>query len=215
MENFLRKKRLIMKTDTHTTVDRARRQAARWLASAAFMTAAALPGLAMAQTADTQRVRLNTSLGDIVLELDAAKAPKTVENFTRYVRDGHYNGTVFHRVIDGFMIQGGGFTADMAQKPTRAPIPLEASNGLRNDRGTIAMARTSNPNSATAQFFINVVNNDGLNAPRPDGYGYAVFGKVVSGMEVVDKIKSVPVGNRGMHQNVPVTPVTIIKATLE
>ena len=177
-------------------------------------TALALPAWAQAP-ADATRVRLNTSAGDIVLELDAAKAPKTVENFVQYVKDKHYDGTVFHRVIDGFMIQGGGCTADMTQKPTRAPIPLESRNGLTNGRGTIAMARTSNPNSATAQFFINVVDNAMLNAPNPDGYGYAVFGKVVTGMDVVDKIKAVPVGNKGGHQNVPNTPVTIIKATLE
>lgn len=177
-------------------------------------TALALPAWAQAP-ADATRVRLNTSAGDIVLELDAAKAPKTVENFVQYVKDKHYDGTVFHRVIDGFMIQGGGFTADMTQKPTRAPIPLESRNGLTNSRGTIAMARTSNPNSATAQFFINVVDNAMLNAPNPDGYGYAVFGKVVTGMDVVDKIKAVPVGNKGGHQNVPNAPVTIIKATLE
>ncbi len=176
--------------------------------------ALALPGWAQA-SAETTRVRLSTSVGDIVLELDAAKAPKTVENFVQYVKDKHYDGTVFHRVIDGFMIQGGGFTADMTQKPTRAPIPLESRNGLTNSRGTIAMARTPNPNSATAQFFINVVDNAMLNAPNPDGYGYAVFGKVVTGMDVVDKIKAVPVGNKGGHQNVPNTPVTIIKATLE
>ena len=177
-------------------------------------TALALPAWAQAP-ADATRVRLNTSAGDIVLELDAAKAPKTVETFVQYVRDKHYDGTVFHRVIDGFMIQGGGFTADMTQKPTRAPIPLESRNGLTNSRGTIAMARTSNPNSATAQFFINVVDNAMLNAPNPDGYGYAVFGKVVTGMDVVDKIKAVPVVNKGGHQNVPTTPVTIIKATRE
>jgi len=122
---------------------------------------------------------------------------------------------VFHRVIDGFMIQGGGFTADLQQKPTRAPIALEASGGLKNDRGTIAMARTSNPNSATAQFFINVVDNANLNPPMPDGYGYAVFGKVVAGMDVVDKARAVATGNRGPFQNVPQTPITILKATLE
>ncbi len=169
---------------------------------------------AHAQSANP-KVRLNTSAGDIVLELYPDKAPRTVENFLQYVQDKHYEGTVFHRVIDGFMIQGGGFTADMTQKPTRGPIPLEAQNGLKNDRGTIAMARTPNPNSATAQFFINVANNDGLNAPRPDGHGYAVFGKVVEGMETVDTIRKVAVGNRGGHQNVPTTPVTINKVTLE
>ena len=153
--------------------------------------------------------------GVITLELDAEKAPLSTANFLSYVNKGHYDNTVFHRVMDGFMIQGGGFTADLQQKPTRAPIPLEASNGLTNDRGTIAMARTANPNSATAQFFINLVNNAPLNAPSPDGHGYAVFGKVVTGMDVVDKIKGVAVGNQGSHQNVPKTPVTILKASLE
>jgi peptidyl-prolyl cis-trans isomerase A (cyclophilin A) len=160
------------------------------------------------------RVKFATSLGDFVVEVDPVKAPKTVENFLQYVADKHYDGTVFHRVIDGFMIQGGGFTADMQQKPTRAAIPLEAKNGLKNDRYTIAMARTSNPDSATAQFFINVANNDMLNAPQPDGHGYAVFGKVVQGQAVVDKIRTVATGNRGMHQNVPTTAVTITAATL-
>lgn len=160
------------------------------------------------------QVKLSTSLGDIVVELNPAKAPKTVENFLQYVKDKHYDGTVFHRVIDGFMVQGGGFTADLQQKPTRAPIALEAGNGLKNEPYTIAMARTSNPNSATAQFFINVANNAMLNAPQPDGHGYAVFGKVVKGTEVVDKIRAVATGNRGMHQNVPLAPVTITSATL-
>ena len=159
-------------------------------------------------------VKLHTNHGIITLELDAEKAPKTVENFLQYVRDGFFDGTIFHRVIDGFMIQGGGFTPDMAQKPTRAPIPLEAKNGLKNDEYTIAMARTGNPDSATAQFFINVKNNDGLNAPSPDGHGYAVFGKVVQGQDVVDKIKAVATGNRGPYQNVPTTPVIIESATL-
>ena len=160
------------------------------------------------------RVKLATSLGDIVLELNPGAAPKTVENFLLYVNDKHYDGTIFHRVIDCFMIQGGGFTADMQQKATRAPIPLEAKNGLKNDKYTIAMARTGNPNSATAQFFINVANNDSLNAPKPDGYGYAVFGKVVEGTETVEKIRTVITGTRGMHQNVPTTPVTITSATV-
>jgi peptidyl-prolyl cis-trans isomerase A (cyclophilin A) len=173
-----------------------------------------IAGPTQAQTANPS-VRLSTSMGDIVLELYPEKAPKTVENFLQYVNDKHYEGTVFHRVIDGFMIQGGGFTADMQQKPTRSPVPLEAGNGLKNDRGTIAMARTSNPNSATSQFFINVVSNSMLNAPNPDGYGYTVFGKVVQGMDTVDKIKGVATGNKGMHQNVPLNNVTILKATLE
>ncbi len=185
----------------------------RSLAALIFLGSLLTLPVSQAQTAP--KVKLQTSLGEIVLELAPDRAPKTVENFTQYVRDGHYDGTVFHRVIDGFMIQGGGFTADMRPKPTRAPIPLEAANGLRNDRGTIAMARTGNPHSATSQFFINVVDNANLNAPQPDGHGYAVFGKVVSGMNVVDQIRKVATGNRGMHQNVPTTPVTLIKATLE
>ncbi|MEA3394723.1 MAG: peptidylprolyl isomerase [Pseudomonadota bacterium] len=171
-----------------------------------------LHGTASAQSAP--RVALATSAGDIVLELYPDKAPRTVANFLQYVAERQYEGTIFHRVMDGFMIQGGGFTPDMQQKPTREPIPLEANNGLKNDRGTIAMARTGNPNSATAQFFINVVDNRGLNAPMPDGYGYAVFGKVVSGMDVVDKIRTSPTGNKGMHQNVPLTPILIKSATL-
>lgn len=169
----------------------------------------AAPGLAQAQS----KVQLKTNMGDIVIELNDTKAPKSAANFLQYVRDKHYDGTVFHRVIDGFMIQGGGMDANMSEKATRAPIPLEASNGLKNDRGTIAMARTGNPNSATSQFFINVVNNDMLNAPKPDGHGYAVFGKVIKGMDVVDKIRAVATGNRGMHQNVPTTAVTILSAT--
>jgi len=167
-----------------------------------------------AQAQALPRVQLATSAGNIVLELAADKAPKTVANFIRYVQDKHYDGTIFHRVIDGFMIQGGGFTPQMQQKSTREPIALETGNGLKNDRGTIAMARTSNPNSATAQFFINVVNNNNLNAPLPDGHGYAVFGRVVEGMDVVDKIRTTSTGNLGMHQNVPRTPILINSATL-
>ena len=189
-----------------------RRRLNQFLAAAAL--ALAMPASGWAQDA-APRVRLATSMGDIVIALDAAKAPLSVENFLQYVKDKHYEGTVFHRVMDNFMIQGGGFTAQMKQKTTRAPVALEASNGLKNDRGTIAMARTPNPNSATSQFFINLVDNAPLNAPSPDGYGYTVFGKVIAGMDVVDKIKSVPVGNQGMHQNVPITPITILKATLE
>jgi len=180
----------------------------------ALVFAATLAFAAASHAQAQQRVKLATSAGDIVVELDAAKAPKTVENFLQYVKDKHYDGTVFHRVIDGFMIQGGGFTADLQQKPTRAPIPLEASNGLKNDKYTIAMARTGNPNSATSQFFINVKNNDSLNAPNPDGYGYTVFGKVVAGTDVVDKIRGVATGNKNGMQNVPVTPVVIQSATL-
>lgn len=184
------------------------------LLGTAMLLMALAPVGALAQAA-APKVRIATSMGDIVLELYPDKAPKTVDNFLQYVRDKHYDGTIFHRVMNGFMIQGGGFTAALEQKPTREPIPLEAQNGLKNDRGTIAMARTANPNSATAQFFINVVNNAMLNAPNPDGHGYAVFGKVIQGMETVDKIKAVPVGNKGPHQNVPQTPITILKATLE
>lgn len=171
-------------------------------------------GLVMAQDAAKPRVKFTTNMGEFVVELDPAKAPKTVENFLQYVADKHYEGTVFHRVIDGFMIQGGGFTADMQQKTNRAPIALEAKNGLKNDRYTIAMARTGNPNSATSQFFINVANNDMLNAPQPDGHGYAVFGKVVQGQAVIDKIRTVPTGNRGMHQNVPTSAITITSAAV-
>jgi peptidyl-prolyl cis-trans isomerase B (cyclophilin B) len=169
--------------------------------------------------ADTApRVRLVTSLGDIVVELDREKAPKTVDNFLSYVREGFYDGTIFHRVIDGFMIQGGGFTQDFVKKPTHAPIENEADNGLANARGTIAMARTSAPQSATAQFFINVVDNDFLNyqSPTPRGWGYAVFGKVVEGMDVVDKIRTTPTGPGGpFRKDVPRTPVVIEKAVVE
>jgi peptidyl-prolyl cis-trans isomerase A (cyclophilin A) len=172
--------------------------------------------LLAAPLALAQKVKLATSMGDIVVELDAAKAPKTVDNFVKYVKAGHYDGTVFHRVIPNFMIQGGGMTADMKEKSTRAPIPLEAANGLRNERGTIAMARTMDPNSATAQFFINVGDNNFLNADQArDGNGYAVFGKVVSGIEVVDKIRVVPTGSKGAHGDVPLSPVIIKQATVE
>ncbi len=163
-----------------------------------------------------QKVKLATSMGDIVLELDAAKAPKTVDNFVQYVKAGHYNGTIFHRVIPDFMVQGGGMTPDMAQKPTRPPISLESHNGLTNLRGTVAMARTMDPNSATAQFFVNVKDNAFLDADKArDGNGYTVFGKVVSGMEVVDKIRTVPTGSKGGHGDVPLTPVIIKQATVE
>lgn len=161
-------------------------------------------------------VELTTSMGKIKLELYPKKAPKTVENFLSYVRSGHYNGTIFHRVIDNFMIQGGGFDVDMKQKSTNAPIPNEADNGLSNARGTIAMARTSDPHSATAQFFINVVDNTKLDFQnKTDGWGYCVFGKVIEGMDVVDKIKVVPTGDKGFYQNVPQTPVVIEEAKVE
>jgi peptidyl-prolyl cis-trans isomerase B (cyclophilin B) len=162
------------------------------------------------------RVLLNTSHGDITLELDAVKAPDSTSNFLAYVASGFFDGTIFHRVIPGFMIQGGGFTADMGQKPTNCSISNEAANGLKNDRGTIAMARTSNPHSATSQFFINLANNNFLNhtAETAQGWGYAVFGRVVEGLEVVDAIAQVPTGSHGPHADVPREPVTISKATL-
>jgi peptidyl-prolyl cis-trans isomerase B (cyclophilin B) len=158
-------------------------------------------------------IKLHTNHGIISIELDAAKAPDTAANFTQYVKDGHYNNTVFHRVIDGFMVQGGGFEPGMKQKPTRDPIQNEANNGLKNDIYTVAMARTSAPHSASAQFFINVANNDFLNhsAPTPQGWGYCVFGKVVDGTDVVDKIRKVKTGSKGMHQDVPVEDVLIEK----
>jgi len=159
-------------------------------------------------------IKLTTNLGVITLELDAEKAPLTVANFEQYVRDGFYDGTIFHRVISGFMIQGGGFTSDMQQKDTRKAIKNEADNGLKNKRGSIAMARTNDPNSATAQFFINVVDNDFLNfrAQTPDAWGYCVFGKVAEGLDVVDQIRAVKTGNQGFHQDVPVEAVVIEKA---
>ncbi len=162
--------------------------------------------------ASAPRVALTTSLGTIVVQLDAQRAPKTVANFLRYVHEGFYAGTVFHRVIPGFMIQGGGFTATMQQKPTHAPIPLESESDLKNLRGTIAMARTMDPNSATSQFFINLVDDPSLDYPQPDGHGYAVFGQVVEGMNVVDRIARVATHNVGPYANVPVTPVVIEKA---
>lgn len=159
------------------------------------------------------RVKLETNMGDIVIEVNTKKAPLTSENFLKYVNDGFYNGTVFHRVIDGFMIQGGGFDKNFKEKETPyPPIHNESANGLKNEAYTVAMARTSAPHSATAQFFINVKNNSFLNYPGQDGWGYAVFGKVVEGQEVVDKIKGLPTGNRGMHQDVPQENVVIEKA---
>jgi peptidyl-prolyl cis-trans isomerase A (cyclophilin A) len=168
--------------------------------------------LASAGPAFAEKVKLATTMGDIVIELDSAKAPRTVANFLEYVKSGHYDGTIFHRVIGNFMIQGGGLTADMTQKPTRAPIALESRNGLSNVRASVAMARTSDPNSARAQFFISVKDNAFLDAANAsDGNGYAVFGMVVSGMDVVDKIRAVPTG----PGDVPIQAVTIKTATLE
>lgn len=161
------------------------------------------------------QVKFETSAGDFVVELENAKAPETVKNFLNYVRSGFYDGTIFHRVIDGFMIQGGGFTPEMEQKATRKAVPNEASNGLKNNTYTIAMARTSDPHSATSQFFINVANNASLDyrSSTPSGYGYTVFGKVIKGMNVIDAIKGVPTGNKKGHQDVPLTPV-VIKAVV-
>jgi peptidyl-prolyl cis-trans isomerase B (cyclophilin B) len=160
------------------------------------------------------KVRLNTTQGPIVIELDEENAPASSANFLQYVREGHYDNTVFHRVIDGFMIQGGGMEPGMKQKPTRAPIANEAGNGVKNRKYTVAMARTSDPHSATAQFFINVGDNDFLDhkGPSPQGWGYAVFGKVVEGTDIVDTIKGVKTGRSGMHQDVPVEDVVITKA---
>ena len=171
---------------------------------------------AHAALAADPRVEFRTSQGTIVIELYAGKAPKTVANFLQYVKDGHYNGTVFHRVIPGFMIQGGGLDRDLREKPTRAPVENEAANGLKNDYGTVAMARTPDPHSAKGQFFINVKDNAFLNyrEASPQGYGYAVFGRVVSGMDVVEKIARVPTGDAGGHQNVPRDPVIIESAAV-
>ena len=161
-------------------------------------------------------VELDTNMGAIVIELNEEKAPKTVENFLNYVKSGHYDGTIFHRIIDGFMIQGGGMDAEMNEKATNAPVENEADNGLKNDAGTIAMARTQDPHSATSQFFVNVKDNDFLNhsGKNMQGWGYTVFGKVTSGMDVIDKMRGVPTGRFGMHADVPKEPVVINSATI-
>lgn len=183
----------------------------------AFMSGAcfALTEGEKAMTSKHPVVLLETSAGNIKVELYEDKAPETVKNFLQYVKDGHYDNTIFHRVINGFMIQGGGFTADMAQKPTKAPIVNEAENGLKNTKGTLAMARTADVNSATAQFFINVADNSFLDfkAKNPRDYGYCVFGKVTEGMDIVDKMKAVKTGSKGGHSDVPVEPIVIKKAT--
>jgi cyclophilin family peptidyl-prolyl cis-trans isomerase len=175
-----------------------------------------LASLSFGVQAQNPQVEMRTSLGTIVLELQPENAPLTVKNFLQYVNDGHYNGTIFHRVIDGFMIQGGGFTADMQQKKTRDPIKHEGGNGLKNQVGTIAMARTADPNSGTSQFFINVVDNQMLDfrGPGTQEIGYCVFGRVVKGLDVVNKIRNVQTATRGGHQNVPVQTVTIEKVTV-
>ena len=178
----------------------------------ASLTLAATFSVASVRAEEAPKVKLATSMGDIVVQLDPAKAPKTVENFLQYVKDKHYDGTVFHRVIDGFMIQGGGFTKDMEQKPANAQIVNEARNGLKNLRGTIAMARRAEPHSATAQFFINHKDNATLDYTGDQNgrtWGYAVFGKVIEGMDVVDRIAKVPTGDRAMHEKVPLEPVVI------
>jgi peptidyl-prolyl cis-trans isomerase B (cyclophilin B) len=167
----------------------------------------------MAEPENTM-IKLSTNRGDIFIELNAEEAPKTCENFERYVRDGHFDGTLFHRVINGFMIQGGGMSADFAEKPTREPVRNEAKNGLKNLTGTIAMARTRDPHSASSQFFINVANNDFLDYPGRDGWGYCVFGRVTEGMNVVNAIKGVKTGSRHGHQDVPVEDVLIEKAEI-
>ena len=165
----------------------------------------------LASAAEAPKVKLTTSMGDIVVQLNPDKAPKTVANFLQYVKDGFYKGTIFHRVMDGFMIQGGGFTADMKQKDTRPPVEIESKNGLKNDKYTIAMARTMDPHSASAQFFLNSKNNDFLNYPGQDGWGYAVFGKVTEGQDIVDQMNGVKTSRSGMHSDVPVDPIIIEK----
>jgi cyclophilin family peptidyl-prolyl cis-trans isomerase len=180
-----------------------------------LLAALSLTGIThVAGATDLPHVSVKTSMGEIVLELYPEKAPKTVANFLQYVKSGHYNGTIFHRVIDNFMIQGGGFDKNMHQKPTNPPIENEAKNGLKNDTYTVAMARTAAPHSASAQFFINVKDNRSLDYPGQDGWGYCVFGKVIKGTDVVDRIKSVETTSSGMFQNVPVKPVVIESATL-
>ena len=178
----------------------------------AFAVSAAVA--ATPQVSSNQRVQFKTSMGNFTVEVYPDKAPKTVTNFLQYVKDGFYKGTIFHRVMDGFMIQGRGFTPDMKQKDTRPPVEIESKNGLKNDKYTIAMARTMDPNSATAQFYVNVVDNNMLNYPGQDGYGYTVFGKIVDGTDTIDKIKAVETTTKFPHQNVPVKPILIESATV-
>ena len=177
-----------------------------------ILLAAALAAQVFSASAADPQIELKTSAGTIVLELNPEKAPKTVANFVEYVKSGHYDGLIFHRVINGFMIQGGGMNAKMEEKRTRAPIQSESKNGLKNDAGTIAMARTQDPHSASAQFFINLEDNHSLNYPSPDGWGYTVFGKVTSGMDVVRKIGQTPTATRGFQRDVPVEPIVIQSA---
>lgn len=192
------------------TCNRARQRVALWCAAAALAASLAMVGQAQAQT-----VRLSTSVGDIDIELHADKAPASVNNFMAYTKARHFDGVIFHRVIGTFMVQTGGYTADLKQKPTRKPITLESDNGLSNVRGSVAMARTADPSSATSQFYINVVDNPFLDkANARDGHGYAVFGSVVAGMEVVDLIKAAPTTSQGMFANLPLQPITILKAVV-
>ena len=194
-----------------------RQRLALLLAASSLLAASALPAAQAAEAPAAQpKVEFVTTMGKFVVQLDPARAPKTVANFLDYVKSGFYKGTIFHRVIPGFMVQGGGFTADMQQKPTQAPVVNEADNGLKNRRGTVAMARTMDPNSATSQFFINTVDNGFLDhtGKNPRGWGYAVFGKVVEGMDVVDKIRAVKTTTKGPYADVPETVVQIQKATL-
>ncbi|WJF91230.1 peptidylprolyl isomerase [Paraburkholderia bonniea] len=189
----------------------------KWLMLALGSAALIAQAPAFAQSAPQAAhpsVLFKTSAGDFRVELYPEKAPKTVENFLTYVKSGQYSGTIFHRVIPGFMIQGGGYTTGFVEKPTRAPIPLESRNGLKNMSGTLAMARTSDPNSASAQFFINTVDNAGLDYPKPDGNGYAVFGKVTSGMDVVKKIEGMPTTTRGPMSDVPQKAIVIESASV-
>lgn len=186
----------------------------RYILAACMALACSSLSLGAHAASDMPQVTLKTNMGNIVLELNPEKAPLTVENFLQYVKSGQYSGTIFHRVIPGFMIQGGGFDRNMQEKSTRAPIRNEAANGLRNDIYTVAMARRSEPHSATAQFFINTTNNASLNYPGSDGWGYAVFGKVIQGTDVVDRIKNVSTGNLGPYRDVPTSPVVIESATI-
>ena len=182
--------------------------------SGAALAATPAANSATAGATATPQVEIKTTMGDIVVELDREKAPKSVENFLGYVKSGFYKGTIFHRVIDGFMIQGGGFDEKLKQKKVNKPVPIESQNGLTNVTYSLAMARTGDPNSATSQFFINVADNEALNYPGRDGFGYTVFGKVIQGQEVVDKIKGVLVDDKGIFQNIPVIPVVVKSATI-
>jgi len=204
----------------HETTQRRLPLTARFIALFAglafFSTFSALSNAAPATVAadPSPQVSMKTTMGEIVVELNHDKAPKSVDNFLQYVKSGYYKNTIFHRVIDGFMIQGGGFDKNLKQKPTRKPVVGESQNGLKNENYSIAMARSSDPNSATSQFFINVADNTPLDYPGQDGFGYTVFGKVIKGQDVVDKIKGTLVDDKGIFQNLPVTPITVTSVTL-